>query len=247
MIEESETADEFISELERRLVNSSLKVVTPEGEEIVLDDYQPPIYTIEIPDGNSEVDNDVENEGNTFIENIKEGYFPWWLLLILAAIIAALFDFIHELITRRSGQECPKPIPAKAVAQIAKGARVVADFSGSMAAQQSETAKACQAAHKGSDTVLCFGDSVSEHAVSELKGLQATGKTHGWEAMEQAAFKGWDEIVLVSDLGFNGKIFDENAFAGKFRKVTVVTPSSYDIGTLENIKKIADEVEVLYL
>lgn len=276
LVEESEAAEDLVRELEGRLANSSLKVVTPEGEEqVVLDDYQPPVYTMEIPDENSEAveegdTSDVNGEGDkTFIQNIKEGYFPWWLVLILAALIAALFDFIHELITRgrediaaggtataatagtaiaaTAGTPVPKPIPVGAVAQIARGAHVVADYSGSMAAQQSETAKACQAVQKGFDAVLCFGETVSEHAADELSGLQAAGQTHGWEAMEQAASKGWDEIVLVSDLGFNGKAFDQNAFASKFKKVTVVTPSSYDVATLESLKKIADEVEVLPL
>lgn len=268
LVEENEAAEDLVREVEGRLANSSLKVVTPEGEEqVVLDDYQAPVYNIEIPDGNSEVDQegdtDVDNEGDkTFIQNIKEGYFPWWLILLIAALIAALFDFIHELITRGRVEEkggettattatavtpAPKPIPLAAVAQIARGAHVLADFSGSMAAQQGETAQACMAAQKGSDAVLCFGDTVTEHAASELTGLQASGQTHGWEAMEQAAAKGWDELVLVSDLGFNGKAFDKSAFPKKFKKVTVVTPTAYHQPTLENLKKIADEVEVLHL
>lgn len=256
LVEEDEESQEFIDQLKSRLVNSNLKVEKPDGsEEIILNDYKVPIYSIEVP----VVENTEDEGGKTFIQNIKEGYFPWWIVLLLAALIAALFDFIHELITRRGRNEdtgdntvstavpVPKPIPTAAVAQIEKGAHVVADFSGSMAAQQSETAKACMDAQKGSEPVICFGDNVSEHAASELKGIRAAGRTHGWEALEAAALKGWDEIVLVSDLEFNGKVFDQNAFVKKFKKITVVTPSSFDWETFKNLGKIADEVEVLCL
>lgn len=273
LVEEDEESKEFINQLKSRLVKSNLKVAKPDGsEEVILNDYQAPIYSIEVPVVEESNISEDEDEGNTFIENIQKGYFPWWLILLIAALIAALFDFIHELITHRRDEEkdeekekeeepqsgnnvatavapvpVPKPIPAKAVVHIAQGAHVLADFSGSMAAQQSETAKACMDAQKGSEAVICFGDSVSEHSADELQGIQAAGQTHGWEAMEQASVKGWDEIVLVSDLGFNGKTFDENAFSKKFKKVTVVAPSNYHQPTLENIKKIADEVEVLHL
>lgn len=255
LVEEDEESQEFIDQLKSRLVNSNLKVVKPDGsKEVKLNDYKAPIYTIEVP-----VVEENEDEGNkTFIQNLKEGYFPWWLVLLLAVLIAALFDFIHELITQGRNKEkgdntvttatlVPKPLPAAAVAQIEKGAHVVADFSGSMAAQQSETAKACMNAQKGSEPVICFGDNISEHTASELKRIQAAGRTHGWEALEAAVSKGWDEIVLISDLEFNGKAFDQNSFAKKFKKITVVTPSSFDWETLKNLEKIADEVEVLYL
>lgn len=261
LVEEDEEATEFINQLKNRLVNSNLKVAKPNGsEEVILNDYKAPIYSIEIP-----IVEEVEDEGNkTFIQNLKEGYFPWWLILLFAAIIAALFDFIHELITRRRRNEekneptdgdsattavapAPVPMPAKAVAEIKQGAHVLADVSGSMAAQQSETANACMAAQKGGEAILCFGDSISEHIADELQGIQPSGRTAGWEALEKAASKGWNEIVLVSDLGFNGKPFDEKAFSKKFKKVTVVTPSKYYKPTLENLNKIADEVEVLPL
>lgn len=270
LVGDKEESEELINHLKERLVNSNLKVIKPDGqEEVILNGYQPPVYSFELPAGNSAADqegntSDVDNEGDkTFIQNIKEGYFPWWLVLLLAVLIAAIFDFIHELITQGRVEDkkeepqqqastpttlpVPKPIPAKAIAQIAGGAHVLADYSGSMAAQQSETAKACQAAQKGSNAVLCFGDSVSEHAADELTGLQASGQTHGWEAMEEAAAKGWDELVLVSDLGFNGKAFDESAFSKNFKKITIVTPTGCHQPTLENIRKIAEEVEVLSL
>lgn len=269
LVDESEEAEELVSQLESHLSNSNLKVVKPEGEEvIILNEYKDPIYTIEIPDYSAdEGSSNIYNDGDeiTIIEEGKRGYFPWWLIILLAALIAAIFDFIHELITRRrEGEEDkkaeptragsttvvsspPVPMPAKAIAHIAQGAHVVADLSGSMAAQQEETAKACMDAQKGSEDVLCFGDSVSEHAASELSGIQASGKTHGWEAMEQAAAKGWDEIVLVSDLKFNGKEFDKTSFAKNFKKITVVAPKGYSTVTLENLEQIADEVEVLHL
>lgn len=268
LVEEDEEAKEFVEQLQSRLTNSNLKVVKPDGsEEVILDEYQAPVYEIQIqvpviPEEpeieQSELSvSESENEEQKVVVVDEDGKCYWWIALILAVLISALFDFIHELITRGRSEEqekasdttnpTPKPIPAKAVAQIAQGAHVVADFSGSMAAQQSETAKACMDAQKGSEAVICFGDSVSEHTADELKGIQAAGKTAGWEALEKAFSRGWDEIVLVSDLGFNGKTFDEKAFPKKFKKVTVVTPSNYYAPTLENLKKIANEVEVLPL
>ena len=270
LVEETKASEELIEQLKSHLIKSNLKIVKPDGitEEVILNDYKEPIYTIEVPvvEDNNNTSSNVEDEDKTFIENIEEGYFPWWLILVIAALIAAFFDFIHELITcERNGEKKeqeeeqndnssetpighdPKPMPAKAVVQIAQGAHVVADFSGSMAAQQSETAKACRDAQKGSDSVICFGESVSEHVVDDLESIRAAGKTAGWEAIEQAAVKGWDEIVLVSDLGFNGKAFDEKAFSKKFNKITVVTPSNYNTTTLADLEKIADEVEVLPL
>ncbi len=244
LVEEDEASKEFIDLLSSRLVKSNLKVVKPDGaEELILNNYKAPIYLIEVPAIE-------ENESSNLIQNIKEGNFPWWLVLILAAIIAAIFDFIHELITRREGKEntlATKPIPEKAVAHIAQGAHVVADFSGSMAAQQSATATACMQVQKGNEAVLCFGDDVSERKAKALHRVQAAGKTAGWEALEEASSKGWKEIVLVSDLGFNGKMFDEKAFAKRFKKITVVIPEGYSSQTLEDLKKIADEVEVLPL
>lgn len=265
LVEETKQSQEFINQLKSRLVNSSLKVSKPDGtEDVILDDYKKPIYTIEIPvvedETSKDSDTEVEDvEKITIIENAREGYFPWWLILILAAVIAAIFDLIHELIARGRDKDDedendtpteeetkPAPMPEKAVMHIKQGAHVVADFSGSMAAQQSETARACL--DVGSkDKVICFGERVKERKPNKLSSVHAEGRTAGWEALEKASSKCWDEIVLVSDLGFNGKAFDQNAFAKKFKKVTVVTPKRYSMATLENLKKIADEVEVLPL
>lgn len=248
--EKEKDSEELVNQLKNRLVNSSLRVEKTDGEEeIVLDDYTPEVFSVETPEMESSSN---VNSGNTsLIDNNGKCY--WWVALILAVIIAALFDFIHELLMKHRDEKKTheeeksklKPMPVKAVEAIAKGARVLADYSGSMKKQQAVTADACKQLTKAK--VICFGEDVSEVRPSKMSRIKAQGKTSGWEAMEQASAKGWQDIVIVSDLGFNGKPFDENSFDKKFNKVTVVAPEIYDKETLANIQKIADEVEVLPL
>lgn len=276
LVGDKDTASsELIDQLKSRLINSSLKVVTTEGEEQeILNDYKNPVYTIEVPEVEEE-DSTSINEDKTFIDNIKEGNFPWWLVLILAAVIAALFDFIHELITKKRDNRYSsmigtkmvernpvgkgvaygvdaqridmevRPLPIEAVDAIVKGTKVLADYSGSMARQQKETAAACKKLNP-SGKVICFGEEVSEVKASEMEAIKPEGSTHGWEAIQEASAKGCDNILIISDMKFNGRRFDKKDFA-RFKKITVVVPNSYSKENLANLREIADEVEVLPL
>jgi len=259
LVEKSEQATEFYALLASRLTASSLKVVTPEGEKVVLDDYQPPIYMIEVPvyipsDTDSESEPDSESD---FSESIKEETiiiektiieketFPWWWVLLAAVLLAALFDFIHELITRdRGGDDEVVPLPGEAVDAIKSGSKVLADFSGSMAAQQSETVKVCKEASV--KKILCFGEKVKEVKVRMLRWLRAEGHTAGWEAVEYASEKDWDDIVIISDLFFNGKCFAEIS-TKEFKEIMVVVPENYNQDTLECLKAISKEIKVVPL
>ena len=137
-------------------------------------------------------------------------------------------------------------MPHPIVDKIAQGYRILADFSGSMASQQSATVEACKKAGT-SESVICFGDSVKECKVSKLARMRADGQTAGWEAVEVAMQKGWKEIMIVSDLEFNKKSFEETQISGKFQKIIVVTPTSFDRGVFDSLKTITDEIEVVSL
>lgn len=256
LIGEKEAAsNELLSHLQVRMHNSSLTVVKDGEEEIILDGYEPDTFVVEVPIPEEET-----------LETVKEEHgkdIPWWIWLIVVAlfVLPMLWDFIHELLTKHHGKVNPpssttvatnttvppKPLPVAATLAIAKGAKVLADFSGSFAAQQAnETAKVCELVAPEAE-VICFGDTVNAVRASQLKTMKSEGCTHGWEAMETAAKKGESDIVIISDLEFNGKKFEECSFPKKFRKATIVVPERYNVATLEQIKEIAEEVEVLPL
>lgn len=256
LVGEKEAASELVSHLQGRMTNSSLTVVKDGEEEILLDGYEPDTFVVEVPIPEEET-----------LETVKEEHgkdIPWWIWLIVVAlfVLPMLWDFIHELLTKHHGKAnppssttvatktttvSPKPLPLEAALAIARGAKVLADFSGSFAAQQAtETAKVCELVAPEAE-VICFGDTVNAVRASQLKTMKSEGCTHGWEAMETAAKKGESVIVLISDLEFNGKKFEECSFPKKFRKATLVVPERYNVATLEQIKEIAEEVEVLPL
>lgn len=246
-------------------------------ETVVLSEYEAPIYQIEVPVQVKETETNIEkNETNRFSssgtdvshlvetgkdESQEESDCKWLWAVLIAALIAAIFDLIHELITRKTASKTDKddatdgttssvpvkPIPAAVVTTIAEEELYpVCDVSGSMAGQQSATQEACEKAGNA-PKALCFGDSVYECDVDNLSTITSGGRTAGWEALEKAQQDGREKILLVSDLEFNEKPFDENNFDKKFKKVVVVTPTKVNHETLENIKKITDEIEVIYL
>ena len=263
LVEEAAEAEELIDKLAERLVNSSLKVVTSEGDKrVILDEYQPPVYVIEIPlpeekdDEGGEVENipQEQNEKDTDNPEVK---IPWWWFVItflLAVLIAALFDFIHELITRRDRenndsddhQNEPLPeIPEKGKKAIAEGDFILADVSGSMAVYQQATAIACKAVKGASRKCLAFGESVQHVPVKDLVFMSNQGQTHGWEAVETAWNMGMKRIIIVSDMQFNGKAFQAGQM--QFDRVTIIAPQGYKNHNVERLRTIAKEVEVLLL
>lgn len=254
LTEESKASDEFISQLESRLTNSSLTVATEEGREVILNDYKAPVYTVEIPE---ESDSSGKDENSSFMEKVTSGKCYWWIALIAGAIIAALFDFIHELITRgRNKEEEPSVeeenndnnvvIPQEAAKHLSRNTRVLADSSGSMAGMQRATYKACKNA-QGMKKVLIFGNDVSLEKVRALANLTPSGKTAGWEALEEASRLGDKNLFIVSDLGFNQKGFDPTAFQNKFKKIILVVPGNYNNDVFDDICLIAEEIEVIPL
>lgn len=250
LVEETEDSKELIDNLKTRLVNSSLKVITFDGEEeAILDGFEPPIYSIEVPRPTSTV---VLEEGNGYgNSNSNSNNCKWWLALILGMLSAAVFDFIHELITRRrdniaTKKAAAKPMPATVVSQIKKGKKILADFSGSMANQQLATAEACKKAGL-SEKIMVFGNSVSFCRPWRISWKRASGMTAGWEAIQKALEKGWKDIMVISDLDFNKKSFEEVKLSGKFNSITVVSPAAINQAVLDELSKITDEIEVVHL
>ena len=274
LVEEDEESEQFINQLKSRLVNSDLKVTKPDGtEEMILNGYKKPIYSIEVPviedkpsededkalpdDGEDNSSENVEDEDNVFIENIKEGYIPWWIILLIF-LIPAIYDIIHELITRRRSKDededdttdSTKPtMSSETVAVVAKklGEGNVEYYVDNSTSFERVFHGAAEAAlQSGIKRATTFGSEVKRRDVAELHGLTAQNQTKGWEAIETT--KGGKNGVILSDMHFNGKAFDEKAFTGKhFRKITVFAPKGYNVANVENLKKIADEVEVLPL
>lgn len=266
--DKQEEAEELVNELKDRMVHSDLKVISPDGEEtVVLSEYEAPIYQIQVPVKETETiiekhhypsAADVAETGKDDA-NEEDRDCKWLWALVLAVLIAAIFDLLHELIARKAGQDDSKetdatsasapvkPIPAAVVTAIAEEKLYpVCDVSGSMAGQQSATQEACKKAGNA-PKALCFGDSVYECDVDDLSTITSGGRTAGWEALERARQNGRKKLLLVSDLDFNEKPFDKNNFPAKFEKIIVLTPTGVNQETLENIKKITDEVEVVYL
>ena len=246
----------LLDQLQLHMVDSTLKVQLPSGEELVLmDDYKPVKVTVEIeipdpvqPDPEEELeekDPDPLPEENpepdpTVIQVVcdhecKDGKCWWWLVLLLAM----LFDLIHELITRRRGWFGPT------VGRVKKGAKMLLDVSGSMASYASAVVRA---AKKGkAESIIAFGEQVLEVKLDEVAGLNIGGATLGVEALKQAVMNGWEEIILVSDLQFNGECLNVSDFPQRFKCITVLAPNPYNMAMISELQQIADRVEVLSL
>ena len=233
LVEQSEAAEEFVGELEGRLANSSLKVVTPEGEKVVLDDYQVPVYAIELPD--SKEGDTIVNEGDNYICNCdccKCNHWSWWWLLLL---LLPLLGFLIWWFFRNWK-----------IAKKIKNSYAVVDCSNSMTKALAKLYRACRRLGVSRNAeIVRFGEGASIEELSFLKDVQGERCTHGTEGLEIAHAQGKEEIVLISDLGFNGKPL--STFQGHFKKISVVAPEGYSSTTLDELRKIADEVEVLHL
>lgn len=200
----------------------------------------------------------------------------WWLALLLGGLLAMLFDLIHELITRKRGKKemgeeqqtqqtepqqttgCTCQLPCRdcpfeewqmeqaVIAKLQNGANLLLDTSGSMTALR--TVATAAAKKVNAENLIAFAENVEQVEANALDALQLGGSTHGWEAVEMAKEQGYDDIIIVSDLQFNGKSFDQVQLTGKFQKITAVVPKSdHSKLVLEQLQQIADKVEVLYL
>ena len=278
--------ERFLDALEGSLSTSSLKVETLTGEEkVLLDGYHPTTIMVEmeVPEvepGDSDVGTSSGAEESTTEEveatcNHKKCPCLWWLALVLAVIIAALFDLIHELITRKRGKEekgeeqqpvaqqpqqavpctCQQTFPCRecpfeewqmeqaVIGKLQNGANLLLDTSGSMTSLR----KVATAAAKkvAAENLIAFAENVEQVEASALDAIQLGGSTHGWEAVELAEAQGYDELVIVSDLAFNGKSFAEMQLQGKFQKITAVVPKKgYRAESLEQLQQIADKVDI---
>lgn len=261
LVEETEDSEELTKKLAERMVNSSLQVVTPDGDKrVILDDYQPPVYVIEIPvpekDNNAEGDTNIHEEDA--ITDSEEAKFPWrWFVvtLLLAVLIAAIFDFIHELFTNHrdgadqkndGGAQQPLPvIPEKGKQAIAEGDFILADVSGSMAVCQQATVQACQSVNGAAQKCLAFGERITHVLTADLAYIPNQGQTYGWEAIETAWNMKKKKIIIVSDMQFNGKAFQADQMM--FDRIIVIAPAVYNEKNVERLRQIAKEVEVLPL
>lgn len=223
----TQVAEEFTNALAERMENSTLQVTDPNGTmEFIENDFERNVFEIEIPDPAP-----VEEEDH----NCK---CYWWIALILGALIAAIFDFIHELLTRRLRGDLIKKI---------RKAKVLADFSGSMSSYKAEVKRNCKAARYKKPVMIFSGCEVREISLAELLTVESGGQTPGWEAVAEAYQQGEENIVIISDLGFNGMSFDEAA-GWHFKEITLVVPNGgHDVATENEMRKIADKVEVICL
>lgn len=249
-------AQQLVDQLQLHMIESSLKVQTPSGEEIVLmDEYKPETITVEIeipdpvieepePEDDEDPGDEESDPGPTVIQTVECDHECkgvkcwWWLALLLGILIAALFDFIHELIARR-GWFGPT------VGKVKKGAKMLLDVSGSMSNYASAVVRAAKRGK--AESIIAFGDQVLEVLLDEVAKLSIGGATLGVEALKRAAANGWEEIILVSDLQFNGEALNVNDFPVKFKCITVLAPNPYNMAMISELQQIADRVEVLSL
>ena len=113
---------------------------------------------------------------------------------------------------------------------------------------QSYASAVVRAAKTGkAESIVAFGETVQEVELDEVAKLNIGGATHGVEALKLAAANGWEEIVLVSDLMFNGEAFVASDFSHKFKCITVLAPNPYNMNMVTELQQIADRVEVLSL
>lgn len=253
--EKDKEAEKFLAELQDSLVNSSLTVTGIDGNvEVLMDGYKPKTYTIEIeipdpvveepePDDEKDPGDDESDPGPTVIQTVEcdhecNASCWWWLALLLGILIAALFDFIHELIARR-GWFGPT------VGKVKKGAKMLLDVSGSMSKYASAVVRAAKRGK--AESIIAFGDQVLEVLLDEVAKLSIGGATLGVEALKRAEANGWEEIILVSDLQFNGEALNGNDFPVKFKSITVLAPNPYNMAMISELQQIADRVEVLSL
>ncbi len=243
---EDEESEELVENLKGVLANSSLKVTLPSGEvRDVLNGYQPPKYTIEIevPDL---ISADTEPEQEPVQEPIgtagdDDGHCWWWLALLLAVLIAALFDFIHELLIKR--REKGKAVERAIDVAAANGALPILDVSGSMTSAQDRAHKALASRYPSNAKVVAFADGVLETRASKVCALKPGGLTNGRAALKKAAELKAEELLLVSDLKFR---LDYQEIA-PFRKITVLAPTGYSQCTLDALRSMAAIVEVVEL
>ena len=214
---------------------------TPSDE--IFSGYQSEIIRVAVPDADTLYSLKWEEVSATSITRATQetGYWPWWVVL-LAVLLAALFDLIHELITRNREDR----LPTEAEARMRAGASVLADFSGSMTAVRGPLRRSCRKA--GADTLMTFsGGSVRKISPQNVSRVETGGNTPGWEALKEAESQGMEDIVLISDLEFNGEPFRKDRFSKKFKSILVVAPSSHNQEVYRNLEEIAEKVEVVHL
>lgn len=239
--EEDKESKEFLSKVKEALEFSNLTVVNHDGtEEVILNDYKAPIYSIEVPDSyeNNEGENNIIiNEGDEYVCNCDcckckhISWSWWWFFLLLLPILGLLLWWLF-----RNWK----------VARRIKNAHAVVDCSNSMAKVLKRLYRVCrQLGVSANAEIIRFGQGASLEKLEYLKDVYGENATFGTEGLQLAIDQGWEEIVLISDLGFNGK--EVSSLNGRFKKISVVVPRDYEKGILEEIKKIADEIEVIHL
>lgn len=259
---EAEAAEALAKELPDHFVKSTIAVQWPNGEtQVLMDEYQPHKYVVEfeVPDPVVEQTTIVECNHEcapcehecvpcthectpcTHVSTVCTHRCLWWLALLLACLFALLLWLLHWLFGHhRRGWFGP------VVTKVKKGARMVLDVSGSMGAYSGDVVRA---ARKGKATdIIAFGETVEQPKLDEVSKLNIGGATKGVEALKKAAELGWKEVILISDLYFNGECLNPEDFKDKkFKKLTILAPAAHDNAMVGELKKIADQVEVLSL
>ncbi|MBR3887676.1 MAG: VWA domain-containing protein [Clostridia bacterium] len=256
--EKDKEAEKFLAELQDSLVNSSLTVTGIDGNvEVLMDGYKPKTYTVQIevpdpvieePESDDEKDpgdDDESDPGPGVLQIVNCNHecvhkCKWWCWLALPiAILALLLALLRWLLGLRGGWFTPVK------RKIKNGAVVLLDVSGSM---RRFIDAVIRAARKAKATIIiAFGSEVVEAKLDEVAGLDIGGSTRGTEALKKAAANGYEEIILVSDLMFNGEAFVPSDFSHKFKCITVLAPNPYNMAMVSELQQIADRVEVLSL
>lgn len=237
LVEESDAANRLVVNLSQRMVNSSLKVVTPDGEEkVFLNEYQPETYTIKV-----EVPvHECQNCGT------RGAGIPWWLWLLflplaLLPLLLLFFPFGGRKKEEEEEEEKPLEVTEEGLAAIQDSDALLLDCSGSMDKVLRAAREACKAIQYQGRPIIFGGCGVK--SVKSLKRVKADGQTPGWEAMKKANEMGKKRPVIVTDAHFTENEVELSGL--HFDKVTLVVTEGYSTTTVEEIRKIADEVEVL--
>lgn len=290
--EKDAQAEKLIAELTDSLVKSNLTIVHVDGtEEVLMNDYVPEKHVVSIevpdpivpdeeePDHGNPVDGTAKPSEPVIDQTVVECNHectecthrcPWWLVLLLAVVIAALFDFIHELITRnRNGMRIIRD-------RVADGSKVIIDLSGSMDEHRKDVLRAVRKG--GAKKVYAFGSSYCEVPLEcvrvdgcvevpksvpiyEQDGYTEVVKvtddyaivdmrraTRGAEVLKAAAQKGYRKVMLYSDMQFTGaELVAEDFEKMHFERITVVAAKPYDLRKVTELYEIADCVEVIEL
>ena len=160
----------------------------------------------------------------------------WILFTVVTAILAEII--LALLLRRQNGAGGDQRI----VDAVSKADGIALDGSGSVSNVYHQLLGYVE--RQGRSTVWRFADSVETLSLKEAKSRKAGGQTAGYECLKKMYKAGLRSILIASDMGFNDTYDIEGIH---FQRITFVVPVKHSQEMINDLAKLADETEIIYL